>query len=244
MKRVVLLIVAAVLLASAAGMATFWFASRAEERALVGFEFVGVYSTLAEIPANTTLGQAVADGLAGPTDVAERFVPDNALTEITAENSSLITPVTLAEGQLLLNGDFVVPPDAPVLLVVPDGMVAVSVALSDPQRVGAFLQPGSPIAILHTGQNPDANGAVTTRTEVLFNRVDVLAVGEVSDDSVVSLNVSVGEGTPSTLVTVALEPGQVTRLVHGISTGTLYLALLSDGTAVPYGVPQSTVTGR
>jgi pilus assembly protein CpaB len=244
MRRFALLVISAVLLAAAAGMATYWFASRAEERALVDYEFVQVYSALAEIPANTSLSAAVEAGLAGPTDVAQKFVPEDALLAVTPENAALVTLVPLAEGQLLMTGDFVLPPEAPVLLDVPPGMVGVSVALTDPQHVGSFLQPGSRIAVLQTTQTSDALGATTTQTSVLFPEVGVLAVGGVGDTAAVSLNVSVGEGSPSTLVTLALQPAQATRLVQAVATSTLYMALLSDGTTVPYGIPATTTTGR
>ncbi len=241
MKRVVLLVILAVLLAVAAGAVTYRFISGAEERALTGFQKVPVYQALEDIPADTTLAAAVAEGLAGPVDFPERYLPTNALTEVTAEDANLITPVDLAAGQILMEGDFVPPADAPVLLAVPPGQAAVSVALGDPQRVGSFLEPGSRIAVLLSETSVDSAGTSTTQTSVLFENVAVLAIGNVSDSSLLDVSVSVGSSGETTLVTLALDPDQVQALVHAVQTGSLYLALLGEGTQVPVVPPDRTV---
>jgi Flp pilus assembly protein CpaB len=96
------------------------------------------------------------------------------------------------------------------------------------------------IAILHTGKTTDALGVVTTQSEVLFPSVEVLAVGDVSLDSVVDPSAPPKDVAPTTLVTVALQPEQLQRLVLATASGALYLALLGPGASVPDGTPITT----
>ena len=242
MRRVVVLVAIALLLGTAAAWATFAFTSRSEQRALVGFEQTQVYQSLTDIPAATSLASAIEQGWAGLVDFPAGYAPENILTDVGADSAEVVTSVDIPAGRLLLTGDFAQPEvAAEALLSIPDNEAAVSLSLTDPQRVGTFLQPGSLIAIFHSSQTISLTGEPITRTELLLDGVRVLAVGDVSADS--SAVPATSNAVPSTLVTVGVPIEHVQRLVHSATTGTLYFALLSPTSTVP-DQPPITTTGQ
>jgi pilus assembly protein CpaB len=185
------------------------------------------------------LKDAIRSGSIVKTSVASKGLPAGALTRVTDSNSSLLALTDIQPGEYVLAGRFGTTPTGTRAIEVPAGMVAVSVQLSDPARVGTFVTPGTRLAIFDSykikavGNDPKSkmlNEAEVEGTSVLLDDVLVIAMG----DSALTpgqnqSNQEEGEATetsaPSFLVTVAVSPRDAARLVHGINTGELYAAL-------------------
>lgn len=164
MKRVATLGIAAALVAALAVMGVVVYLRGAEDRALSQFTMVTVLSSAEAIPAGTTLGDAVAQGLAAPIQFPSDYAPTNRLLSVTPENVNLVALDDLSAGQILMAGDFEPTADAPQLLNIPNGKAAVTITIGDEaQRVGAFLIPGSRVSVVSGGR-------------VLFPSLEVLAV--------------------------------------------------------------------
>lgn len=247
MKRS-LVVLAALLLAVLGAVAVLAYARSADERALVGQESVEVYVSTREVPAGTTAQDAVERGLLQTSLVAAKGVPDGALTDVTDDMASHVAMSSIAPGEIVLARRFGTQTSGQTALVVPEGMVAVTVQLSDPGRVGPFLRPGSEIALYHTteaeseaareGQDGQELTAEEDVTRVLLPKVEVLAVGNTTlgtAQTPTGDEEEPAEEVPTALVTLALRPQDGQRLVHGVQTGTLYAALLGSGTEVPAG---------
>jgi pilus assembly protein CpaB len=73
-----------------------------------------------------------------------------ALQEIGPDNNALLALSDVQPGEYLLAARFGVTPVGEKAIEVPAGMLAMSVELSDPARVGQFVTPGSHIAIYAT----------------------------------------------------------------------------------------------
>lgn len=245
MKRILVLLVA-VVTAAVGALGTLVYARSADQRALAGQEVVEVFVATREVPAGTTARDAVDRGLLQPATIAAKGVPDGALTEVTEEMSAQVAMSSIAPGEIVLARRFGTQTSGQTALVVPEGMVAVTVQLSDPGRVGPFLRPGSEIAVYHfTQAEPEAAGqgeagqeltAEEDLTRVLLPKVEVLAVGNTTLGTAQTQPGEEGqqaEQVPTALVTLALTPQDGQRLVHGVQTGTLYAALLGSGTEVP-----------
>ncbi len=242
MKRPIVPILVAIGLAFLAGLAVFLYARGAENRALQDQQAVPVYVTNDVVPAGTSLGAAVAQGLAGPTQVSDKLSPPSAVGIVDESNSGLVAAEDIPAGQVLLAGDFVTEAQQSVSINIPDGMMAVSLVLGDPQKVGSFVRPGSSIAIFDTmtaisPENPET-GTPTLATRPLLDRVEVLAIGAVTQDNA-------GAATPdawsNSLVTVAVDQAQAEKLIHAIQTGSLYMALLGENTTLKPSVGVSDV---
>jgi pilus assembly protein CpaB len=254
MKRALVVVVAVALAIVAAG-SVLLYARSADRRALAGQEAREVYVSTREVPAGTSAQDALDSGLLQTALVAAKGVPDGALTEVTPEMKTMVATSDIAPGEIVLARRFGTQETGQAALVVPEGMVAVTVQLSDPGRVGPFLRPGSEIAVYDTFEARDAERGDYTpsgvglqgsedainATRVLLPTAEVLAVGDVTlrgkpaPAAEGSAMQGQTEEVPMALVTLAVTPLDAQRLVHGAQTGTLYAALLGTGAEIPAG---------
>jgi len=260
MKSRIVAVTVAVLLALLGTVAVFAYVHKADQRAVAGQRAIEVYVARSAVPAGTTLKNAVDQNLIVKELVAAKAVPAASLTDVSSSNESQVAVSEISPGELVLSDRFGTQVVASSGLTIPKGMMAVSVALSDPARVGQFVTVGSNIAVFDTfnvqssdkkgitpsGDHVADNYARTRATRILLPRVQVLAVGgttsqnESSSDQGsapngaqnVSNNQTNGQ---QTLLTLAVSQADAVKLVHAIQTGTLYLALLTDSSQVTIG---------
>lgn len=253
MKRTIAIVVA-VTLALLGALSVTAYAKTADARALAGQEAQVVWTTTDVVPAGTTAAEALGAGLIEETLLASRAVPAGALTAVDPESTDVAVS-DIAPGEVLLAARFGDEPTGTEALVVPEGLVAVTVQLSDPGRVSVFLRPGSNVVVYNTftARNADSGdytpvglglgageeGAVNA-TRVLLPEAKVLAVGAVTFAGAAPAPGTEGDvvqepqaQVPQALVTLAVSPDDAQRLVHAAQTGTLYAALRGEGATVP-----------
>ncbi|MEI2766485.1 MAG: RcpC/CpaB family pilus assembly protein [Dermatophilaceae bacterium] len=255
MNRRIVAIVAAVVLAFAGGALVLVYARTADARAVSGQTPTRAYVATKLIPSGTTLKDAQRTGLLAETQVAAKGLPSGALATIDTENSTLLALSDVQPGEFLMTARFGTTPVGSKAIEVPAGMLAVSVQLTDPGRVGTFVRPGTHLAIYDSftlkslGDDPKSkliNDNDIKQTNLLLDDVLVIGIGDTplaapvaapTGDAAAKSN-GQQNNVASFLVTVAVTPAQSTRLVHGINTGTLYAALrgsdvkLDPGTSV------------
>jgi pilus assembly protein CpaB len=162
-------------------------------------------------------------------------VPAGALTQVTDENASLLAVTDIPPGQYVLAASFGDTPQGQKLIQVPAGKLAVSVALSDPARVGSFVTPGSFLTIFATHPLP-AKGATEQSpgmaTSVLLDNVQVIGLGATplqggaTQATGADQDAAAAEAQgASFLVTLAVTPEQAAKLVHAVNQYTLYAGL-------------------
>jgi pilus assembly protein CpaB len=227
-----LALVLALLLAGVAAVGVFVYTSNVESRVRSEQAPVPVLVSTETIEAGVSLDEAVQSGLIESTVLPAAAAPSGRIASVTPSNGSLLAVSAISPGQVLLDGNFAaeLPDVGP--LDIPDGMVAISLELQDPERVAGFLRPGSEIGVFYTvEQQPEENAApAATITKVLLPRVTVLAVGDATTPSEAEQPTDSG----SALITLAVTQDQALRLIQGSRTGSLYLALLSpDATLSP-----------
>jgi pilus assembly protein CpaB len=239
MGRRVLVVLAAVVVALIGVVAVVVYAQGADARAVADQQPQTVYIAKQLVPAGTTAAEAVATGLIVPTQVAAKGLPLGALSTVDDATGKLLAMTDIAPGEFVVASRFGTTPLGQKAIQVPDGQIAVSLALSDPARVGAFVSPGSHIVIYDTyvppvaaaGTTAPAAGATAVKqTRVLLDDVLVIAMGTTT---LTPPAASEGQGQPAAagaLVTVALPPALAAKLVHGIQTGTLYAGLRGTDT--------------
>ena len=133
---------------------------------------------------------------------------------------------------------------------MPDGQVAITVNLPDPERIAPLLTPGSHVVIYDTFNPrngaastpcPTARSCVTGRqarsrhpgavrrrqgaspsARALVKPADAAAAARALPHRPPSADAAAQSGA---LVTVALPPAEALRLVHAVQTGTLYCGL-------------------
>ena len=241
MNRRILAIVVALALAVGGGLLVITYARNADARAIAEASPAPVWVAQQPVPAGTTLKDAQRTGLIVQTAVSAKAVPAGALQEINADNNALLATSDIAAGEYLLAARFGTAPKGTKAIEVPSGMLAVSVSLQDPNRVGKFVTPGSHIALFQTytikdlADTPEAkilNENALKGTSLLMPDVSVIAMG----DAPLAGQAAPApvEGQPATtlgaggnyLVTVAVKPADATLLIHAISSGrSLYAGL-------------------
>lgn len=244
-RRIIAIVVAAVLALLGAVMVLL-YARGADARAVEAASPRTVYVSSALIPAGTTVRDAVRLNLLTQTQVPAKGVPAGALSEVNDENSSLLAMTDILPGQYVLAAAFGDTPVGDKLIQVPAGMLAVSVALSDPARVGSFVTPGSDLTIFAThdevptgaakgddSAGGDAAAATARVTSVLLDSVKVIGIGATPLQSGAAPQ-PVAEGEEPApaeeqganfLVTLAVTPEQATKLVHAVNGYQLYAGL-------------------
>jgi pilus assembly protein CpaB len=243
--RRILAILAATVIALIGALLVLFYARGADERAVAAASPTTVYVTALPVPAGTSLKEAVRLEQVVETQTAASAVPAGALTTVDASNSALLALTDIPPGQYVLAASFGETPVGEQRIQVPAGQLAVSLALSDPARVGNFVTAGSYVTIFatHTVAAPAANtdgaddeeaapaeAAEGARaTSVLLDNLQVIAMGDNVLTQTQPTTPQEGEvpppATPAFLVTLAVTPEQAAELVHGINSFQLYAGL-------------------
>jgi len=239
MGRRVMAVLAAMLVGFIGVVAVLLYAKGADSRAVADQRPQTVFIAQELVPSGTTAADAVAKGLMVPTQIAAKGVPVGALTKVDGATGKLVALTDIVAGDFVVASRFGTTPLGQKAIQVPDGLVAVSVSLSDPGRVGTFVTPGSRIVIFDT-YVPSAAG--TKETRVLLDDVLVIAVGSTSLTPVAGAAGQAPEAAAGALVTVAIPPATAAKLVHAIQTGTLYAGLRGTDTKANLGQIVSDAT--
>jgi pilus assembly protein CpaB len=200
MKRRIVAVTVAVLLAVLGTVAVYGYVHKADERAVAGQQPVEVYVAKADVPAGTTLKDAVDQGLIDKELVASKGVPGSPLSQVTPATESLVATTEISPGELVLADRFGTQAVSTTGLAIPSGMMAVSVKLEDPARVGDFLTVGSEIAVFDTFNVQSADHSDVTpagdhildyypktrATRVLLPKVKVIGVGATTSSGATS----------------------------------------------------------
>ncbi|GAB3434493.1 hypothetical protein GCM10027517_02620 [Phycicoccus ginsengisoli] len=246
MGRRVIAIFAAAVIALVGVAAVLLYARGADSRAVAANQPTTVYVSKALVPASTVLKDAVRAGLIVRTQVAAKAAPAGALTQVDDTNGALVAVTDIAPGEYLQAARFGKTPTGSKAIEVPQGMLAISLQLSDPARVGSFVTPGSHIAIFDTynikaigadAKSKALNEAGVSGTSLIMDNVLVIGMGDsalnpgqtaaASAEDPKAAAAAPAGGAPAFLVTVAVSPKDSTKLVHAIQKGVLYAGLRS-----------------
>ena len=256
MTRRILTIVLAIVLAAVGTGAVLLYVKGADQRAIAGQKAVTVLAANQQVPAGTTAGTALADGMLRHQTLPASSVPSDAVRAITPQLKSLVLSADLPSGQLLLKPMLVTALAAHTGLAVPKGMVALSLQFCLARDVAGYVQPGSEVAVFNTfvsGTPGSATqscagissqkGVTGIHTRLVLPKVQVLAVGPApasttgstgATSTAFSQNNSTAPASSSTimLVTVAVNQLDAEKLIHLDETEVPYLALVTSSSGV------------
>lgn len=257
MRRSVIGVVLALVLAGVGTVALVAFVSRAEARALEGEELVEVYVIAELIPAGTPAEQIE------PALVVEE-VPLKVRPEDSVDNlgnlAGQVAGVDLVPGEQLLSSRFVTRTNftnREAGVDVPDDKIEITIALDPERAIGGLLLPGDTVAVFASFEPFDLNANVVevdgeevplpasistdietktpNTTDILIQKVLVTAVQEAvsngfdDDDERDRLTESPED---QLLVTLAVDPADAERIIFTAEFGLVWL-----------GAERSTVPG-
>lgn len=241
MHRRIPLFLLALVLAVAGVAAVGAYARSADARALAGQQAERVLVATAAVKAASTIDQ-VKKSLT-TKELPKSAIPDGALSTLTGLDKK-VTATALVPGQVLVDGMFVdgTTGEAAPPLSIPDGQMAVSIALEDPMHVSSFVVPGTDVAVFDTFNAFEGNAAGSKTpsgdgisdnfkydraTRLLLKRARVLAIGTSKLGDKPSGTASSGQNNQLS-VTLSVSQQDAERLILAAQTGHLYLALLND----------------
>lgn len=252
MKRRILAIALAIVLAVLGTAGVLAYVHRADVRAIQGMKAVTVLVAQQQIPSGTSAYTALHNGSLVRQKLPASSVSADALRSITPSETSLVFGTNLQAGQLLLKPMLVTAAQAPATggVAIPQGMVAVTISLCLPEAVAGYLQPGSQVAVFDTygssklnvqescGTSHSAQAVGAVHTRMVLPRVKILSVGDgpatggssSPSSSLTSSSASSSSGNSASqqvLVTLAVYQADAERLILLDEAGLPYLALLT-----------------
>jgi pilus assembly protein CpaB len=152
LKRRVLAVVLAVLLAVLGAGAILAYVRQADQRALQGQKAVTVVVALKTIPSGTSLRLAASQGLVGRETFPASSVPANAVPAVTPNVASLVVSYQIPSGTVLIPPMLVTAAQAAAGggVALPTGQVAVTIAFCVPEAVAGSVRPGSLVDVVNT----------------------------------------------------------------------------------------------
>jgi pilus assembly protein CpaB len=211
LKRRVLTIALAVLLAVLGTAGVLAYVHQADKRALAQMKAVTALVAQQQIPAGTSAAAALRDGLLRSQALPAASVPSDAVRLITPGLGGLVMSAAVPSGQLLLRPMLVTSAQATATgaLAIPKGMIAITIPLCLPEAVANYVQPGSQVAVFDTyatkkatlqescdqsGESHQAQGPGGIVTRIVLPRVLVLATGQAAASGTTSTSTTASGG--------------------------------------------------
>ncbi len=253
MKRRVVTIGLAALLAVLGAVAVLAYVRQANDRAVAGLKAEAVLEAKTEIPAGTSLAQAQRQNWLTTVKVPQGSLSADPVRTVTAGNRDLVLSATVGQGQLLLQPMLVTA--ASVVsnggIVIPAGKVAVTIQVCLSQAVAGYVTVGSYVAVfdtyatgtgarqgsLNVQQTCDVSHSAQAsgiNTRIVLTRSQVLAVGQASTGAqgtstgIVANAQNGSQANSPELVTLAVSQADAERVIQIDQVGMPYLALLSS----------------
>ncbi|MET0928688.1 MAG: RcpC/CpaB family pilus assembly protein [Aeromicrobium sp.] len=207
MKKQLIAVGVAALLAVLGVVVLVKYAHDADDRAFEGTELVTVVRATADVASGTPV--ADLSGSIETVEVPRAAVVPGALTSL-AEVQGKLTSVALVPGDQLSTAKF-----ADVVsgeIAVPDGMQELTIPVSGARLVGGAVEPGDTVGVFSSYDGSTANPI----NELLILKVDTGMAG--------------AEDAAGTLVTVAVKTIDAERLIHTMEFGKIWLTKQTEAT--------------
>ena len=242
MGRRTILMIAAVVIAALGAAMIFLYVQGINNRAEAQQKPVQVLAATSKIDAGEKIEDAVSAGKLALTSFPEKDVLEGAVTN-TESLTGEVALTTIYPHEQIIPTKFGAP-GTQSTITIPDGMMAVSVQLTDPARVAGFITPGSKVAVFMSGTIPAKGGGTDPTatgeavTQLLLPEVTVIGVGTTTVLSTTTTDESgtaTTEQLPKTLLTLALTQEDAQKVIFASGNGQLALGLLNDKSKVKPG---------
>lgn len=237
MARRSMLLIVAILIAALGTAMIVLYVRGIDDRATQGQELVEVLTATAVIEAGETVSAAQEAGKFEAKQVRRDDMVAGAL-DSTEPIADLVALGTVYPGEQIISDRFGTLGSIENL-VIPDDKMAISVELTDFERVAGFVNPGSEVAIFGTAASPirrlpdGTEQTLSSVSRIILARIPVIGVGTTS---VTSRTVTDEEGAqvteqvPRTILTVAVTQEEAEKLILADRTTDLTFALLGGET--------------
>jgi len=235
-SRRTLILFGAIALGVIAALLLFNYVRGIEDRANDNARRVDVFVARQDIPRGTPGETATSDGAVGQAKIPQEFRPATAITT-TDEIQLKVALFDIPSSATIVKGMFVDPAQTQISFrarLKNPQHVAISVSTDQVRGVGGFLVPGDEVNLMVLSNVPEpstsptvASSAVTTVGRYLYQKVQILAVGQ-------STLLAPGETASTTatqnanagIVTFNVPPDAAQWIAGAGSSGGLYMSLV------------------
>jgi pilus assembly protein CpaB len=263
LKRRVLSIVLAAILAVVGAGAVLVYVHQANNRAVAGLKTETVLQASANIPAGTPLGQAWSGKMLKQVQLPVAYLAANPVQVVTPENRNMVMSGVVPSGELLLQSMLTTVSKlvASGSVVPPPGMAAVPLRICLTQDVAGYVTAGSYVAIYDAfpakgkgngsstlAQSCDVSHPVepvgAVLSQMVLRRVLVLAVGQAAASAQTTSGIgstatnSATQSDGGVTLVLAVPESAVPRVQLLDQVGLPYLALLSSSSTTVTSVPE------
>lgn len=238
-RRTVLMLVA-ILVAALGSTLVFLYVQGINDRAIEKQNPVQVLTATDTINPGESLDDAQAAGKLALTNVPEANVLPGALTSVASLQGELAL-TSIYRGEQILPEKFGTTAAAADTLAIPKGKMAISVQLTDYDRVSGFVQPGSHVAIFVcvTGPKPKAKGDLLNDScqgvRLLLPDIEVLGAGDTSlltTTTTDQTGAQTSEQLPKTILTIAVTQADAQKVIYADRNQDLTFALINEESTV------------
>ena len=212
MKKQIIAIVIAAVLALAAVIALVTYARNADDRALEGTETVEVLQATEDIAAGTPVGDL--EGRVRAVTVPKSVRIPEAVDSLDEIDSGQVTTVGLIAGDQLSTGKFDEPSSASGSTELPEGLQELTIPIDGARLAGGVVDAGDRVGVFTSY----SSGQVTSNP---INQLLVLKVNR---------GVAGSDSATGALVTVAVNTLQAQQIVHAQEFGTIWMSLQNPDT--------------
>jgi pilus assembly protein CpaB len=222
-NRRTVIIIAALVVALVAGIATYSYLNSTQERANKNARLIQVYKVKKDIPKGFSGDQAIAEKYIEQDQIPEKFRPLTSVTDLNTIKGK-VSLTALSANQVVVDGQFVDPRIEQVTFSerIPKGQVAISLSYDAVHAVAGLLVPGDKVNMIIADP---ANG----KQRFLFQNVNILAIGTSAAPQAGETNTTVAPGTGAGLITFAVPPLAAEKLV--VAGASAYLTLVAPDNA-------------
>ena len=170
-NRRTVIIIAAVVVALIAGVATYSYLNTTQERANKDARLVEVYRVSKDVPKGFAGDQAISDKYIEKSQIPEKFRPLTSVTDLNTIKGK-VALTQLSANQVLVDGQFVDPRIEQVTFSqrIPPGQVAISLQFDQVKGVAGLLVPGDKVNMIVADPKDG-------RQRFLFQNVNIIAIG-------------------------------------------------------------------
>ncbi len=172
------------------------------------------------------LSQGTVSWKTWPEDtVAGSMITKTSKPEALEEYQETRARVAIFEGEPIIDKKIVKPGQGGFLAaILPKGMRAISVAISERSSAGGFILPNDRVDVILTRKLPGKDSQTIVQSETVISNVRVLAINQTYQQEQEEGKISVAEGKTAT-IEITPRQGEIVALVE--SQGELSLALRS-----------------
>ncbi|MGI8524295.1 MAG: Flp pilus assembly protein CpaB [Nocardioides sp.] len=241
-RRRILLVVAAVVALLGTAL-VFVYVKGADTRAGAQYQTVQVLKATQDIASGESYDQALSAGKVTLANVPQnQLAPGYQVAADGLKGKFAAQPIHAGE-QVLTTMWGATVQTGNSSLAIPAGKMAISVNLTDPDRVAGNLDIGSQVAIFVTGKpDPNSDNSVT---KLLLAKVTVLNVGSPQPTSTTKTSTDGSQTTeqlPRTLLTLAVDQEEAQKVIVSSKAAELTFAMLTDNSKTQNTPATSSIT--